>query len=86
MDVSELCIGKIPVDSIGLREERLNPATQPWHIRRMRRAAFLALTAMALGFCGCATHSHVSRSKQQQVDLVTQTGIYSYQRAMSPPR
>jgi len=52
----------------------------------MRRTAFLALAAMALGLCGCATHTQVSRSKQQQVDLVTQTGIYSYQRAMGPPR
>lgn len=52
----------------------------------MRRLAFLALVAMALVFCGCATHTPVSRSKQQQVDLVTQTGIYSYQRTMGPPR
>jgi hypothetical protein len=37
-----------------------------------------------LALCGCATH--VSRAKQQQVDLVTRTGIYSYQRAAGPPR
>jgi hypothetical protein len=85
MDDAELAIGKIPVESIGLQEGWLNPATQPWHIRRMRCSTLLAL-AIALGFCGCATSTHVSRSKQQQVDLVTQTGIYSYQRAMGPAR
>jgi hypothetical protein len=50
----------------------------------MKRLTFLALAALAFGLCGCATS--VSRSKQQQVDLVTQTGIYSYQRAMGPMR
>jgi hypothetical protein len=41
------------------------------------------IVALAAGLGGCATH--VSKSKQQQVALVTQTGQYSYQRAISPP-
>jgi hypothetical protein len=49
----------------------------------MKRGLILA-TFAALLLVGCATH--VSRSKQQQVDLVTQTGIYSYQRALGPAR
>jgi hypothetical protein len=60
----------------------LKPAFPRTSVDCMKRALLLAAAAILLG--GCATH--VSRSKQQQVDLVTQTGIYSYQRALGPPR
>ncbi|MDD5200686.1 MAG: hypothetical protein PHC88_12895 [Terrimicrobiaceae bacterium] len=40
----------------------------------------LILAAAALS--GCATH--VSQSKQQQVEMATETGPYSYERAISP--
>ena len=39
----------------------------------------------AAWLAGCATH--VSASKQRQVELATQTGPYAYQRAIGgPPR
>ncbi|MGH8048910.1 MAG: hypothetical protein ACREKL_16835 [Chthoniobacterales bacterium] len=47
----------------------------------MKIASLIVLAAM---MAGCATHP-VSQRKQDQVDLVNQTGIYSYQRAMGPP-
>ncbi|HEY0257814.1 MAG TPA: hypothetical protein VGC39_10255 [Candidatus Methylacidiphilales bacterium] len=49
----------------------------------MKTWTILSSAALGLALAGCATH--VSKSKQQQVQLATQTGIYSYQRALSPP-
>lgn len=44
---------------------------------------FTILLLAALVGTGCAP-THVSRAKQQQVALVTQTGQYAYLRAGSP--
>jgi len=44
----------------------------------------LAILLFIVTLAGCATHP-VSKSKRQQVELATQTGIYSYQRALGPP-
>jgi hypothetical protein len=47
----------------------------------MKTFCMLALVAIC---AGCAS-GPVSERKQGQVDLVNQTGVYSYQRAMGPP-
>ena len=46
------------------------------------RMAMIGAVLVVLTCPGCATH--VSRSKQQQVELATKTGVYSYQRAIGP--
>jgi len=44
----------------------------------MKIGFLLPVLALGLMLGGCATH--VSRSKQQQVELATQTGPYAYLR------
>ncbi len=46
---------------------------------------WMTLMLAVLGLSGCA--GNVPASRQQQVDQINQTGIYSYERAMDgPPR
>ena len=50
----------------------------------MNRMKISALVLLAFFIAACATKP-VPKSRQQQVELGTQTGVYSYQRALGPP-
>jgi hypothetical protein len=51
-------------------------------VNKIKTACFLVVASLAVG---CATKP-VPESRQRQVEMINQTGIYSYQRALGPPR